>query len=146
MKNKIVWLFSLLIVASLVLAACGGGATPDEPAAEQPVAEEPVVEEPSSGGVQIPEAVEGKVFSQFSASLRRATNTTGFKDFDVPGAVDAGRHVEDVSDSDPCIRGASQLRDIGFDALIDLDLPPTLKDADDGGDQHLGHRPVDGSA
>ena len=60
MKNKIVWLFSLLIVASLVLAACGGGATPDEPAAEQPVAEEPVVEEPSSGGVQIPEAVEGK--------------------------------------------------------------------------------------
>ena len=65
MKNKIVWLFSLLIVASLVLAACGGGAAPAEPAAEEPAAEEPAVEEPAAeepaaGGLQIPEAVEGK--------------------------------------------------------------------------------------
>jgi basic membrane protein A len=57
MKNKIVWLFSLLIVASLALAACGGGSAP---AAEEPAAEEPAAEEPAAGGLQIPEAIEGK--------------------------------------------------------------------------------------
>jgi len=72
MKNKIVWLFSLLIVASLVLAACGGGGAPEEPAVEEPAAEEPAAEEPAaeepaaeepaeepSTGFQIPEIEEG---------------------------------------------------------------------------------------
>ena len=44
MKNKrlLTILFSLLIVASLVLSACAS----DEPVAEEPAAEEPAVEEP----------------------------------------------------------------------------------------------------
>ena len=47
MKNK---LFVLLVVLMLVLSACGGGTTPEAPAATEPAsATEPaVVEEPAS--------------------------------------------------------------------------------------------------
>jgi len=47
--RKIFALLSLLIVASMVLAACGGAAPAEEPAApaEEPAAEEPAAEEPA---------------------------------------------------------------------------------------------------
>lgn len=49
MKRRTIFLFiSLLIVASLVLAACGGATPePEEPAVEEPAVEEPVAEEPA---------------------------------------------------------------------------------------------------
>lgn len=53
MKKKVLWLVSVLIVASFVLAACGGAA-PEAPAAEEP-AEEPA----SEGAYQIPAIEEG---------------------------------------------------------------------------------------
>jgi len=49
--RKIFALLSLLIVASMVLAACGGAAPAEEPAApavEEPAAEEPAAEEPAA--------------------------------------------------------------------------------------------------
>ncbi|MBI3158469.1 MAG: extracellular solute-binding protein [Chloroflexi bacterium] len=49
MKNKLFGLLALLVVASLVLAACGPTATPsEEPAGEEPAAEEPPAEEPAA--------------------------------------------------------------------------------------------------
>ncbi|MBN1263944.1 MAG: ABC transporter substrate-binding protein [Anaerolineales bacterium] len=52
MKRHTLWIFlSLLLVASMALAACGGAATEapaEEPAAEEPAAEEPVAEEPAA--------------------------------------------------------------------------------------------------
>ena len=50
--KKLLYLLSLLIIASMVLAACGGAATEapaaEEPAAEEPAAEEPAAEEPAA--------------------------------------------------------------------------------------------------
>ncbi len=49
MKRRSLFLFlSLLIVASMVLAACGGAAPTEQPAAEEPAAEEPAAEEPAA--------------------------------------------------------------------------------------------------
>lgn len=53
MRSKLWIVLSLLLIATLVLAACGGGspaAQPpaDEPAAEEPAAEEPAAEEPAA--------------------------------------------------------------------------------------------------
>ena len=46
MKNKLFILLSLLVLASLALAACGGGAATEAPAPEEPAA--PPVEEPAA--------------------------------------------------------------------------------------------------
>jgi multiple sugar transport system substrate-binding protein len=46
MRNKILFLISLLVVASMVLAACAPAATPTEAPAEEPAVEEPA-EEPA---------------------------------------------------------------------------------------------------
>ncbi|MBI9051691.1 MAG: hypothetical protein JEZ00_19865 [Anaerolineaceae bacterium] len=40
MKNKVLFIASLLLIASMLLSACGGNAAPAAPAAEEPVAEE----------------------------------------------------------------------------------------------------------
>jgi len=68
-KNKLYWLFSLLIITALFLTACGGAEEPamveepaaeEEMAAEEPAVEEPVAEEPAeSGGLQIPSVEDG---------------------------------------------------------------------------------------
>jgi putative multiple sugar transport system substrate-binding protein len=54
MSKKIWILISMLLIATMVLAACGGTATeaPAEPAAEEPTAA-PVVEEMTGGSVGI---------------------------------------------------------------------------------------------
>ncbi len=46
MKNKVFWLFSILLIAAMLLTAC----TPAEeaPVVEEPAAEEPVAEEPAA--------------------------------------------------------------------------------------------------
>jgi basic membrane protein A len=48
--KKLHFILALLIVASMVLAACGGRATPatEPPAAEQPAAEQPTAEQPAA--------------------------------------------------------------------------------------------------
>jgi peptide/nickel transport system substrate-binding protein len=51
LRNRLYVLFGLLVIASMVLAACGGAATPaaEEPAAEQPAGEQPAAtEEPAA--------------------------------------------------------------------------------------------------
>ena len=54
MQNKnLVWIMTMLLVAAIVLAACGSAATEEptvveEPVAEKPAAEEPVAEEPAA--------------------------------------------------------------------------------------------------
>jgi general L-amino acid transport system substrate-binding protein len=50
MFRKLFPVFIMLVVLSMLLVACGGGAetAPAEPAAEEPVAEEPAVEEPTA--------------------------------------------------------------------------------------------------
>jgi peptide/nickel transport system substrate-binding protein len=51
MRSKLFFMLSLLIVASMVLAACAPSAAPEEPAApaaEEPAAEEPAAEEPTA--------------------------------------------------------------------------------------------------
>lgn len=67
MQSKTLWfLFTLLAIAAMVLAACQPAAPTEapveEPAAEEPAVEEPVVEEPAEevGGLQIPAIEEGK--------------------------------------------------------------------------------------
>lgn len=62
MQSKTLWfLFTLLAIAAMVLAACQPAA-PTEAPVEEPVVEEPVVEEPAEevGGLQIPAIEEGK--------------------------------------------------------------------------------------
>ncbi|MCI0519738.1 MAG: extracellular solute-binding protein [Chloroflexi bacterium] len=61
--NKKIWsLFSLLLVAAMLLSACGAKATPapevEAPAAEAPAAEAPAAEEPAA---EAPAALKGKV-------------------------------------------------------------------------------------
>jgi arabinogalactan oligomer/maltooligosaccharide transport system substrate-binding protein len=46
MLKKFWTLFSLLLIAAMLLAACGGSEATEAPVAEEPVAEEPVAEEP----------------------------------------------------------------------------------------------------
>lgn len=62
MKKNPLWkLLALLLLASFVVVACGGGApAAEEPAAEEPAAEAPAAEEESVGGFQIPAIEEGK--------------------------------------------------------------------------------------
>ncbi|MCF6277421.1 MAG: BMP family ABC transporter substrate-binding protein [Anaerolineales bacterium] len=59
MKNKVLWLVSVILVAAFVLTACGSGgdtpAEPEAPAAEEPAAPEAVQE----GAYQIPTIVDG---------------------------------------------------------------------------------------
>ncbi len=52
MSKKLLALLSILTVASLALAACGGGSAPaaEAPAAEAPAAEAPAAEAPAAGG------------------------------------------------------------------------------------------------
>jgi len=68
MKNKVVWLFSMLIIVAMVLSACAPAAPEapaEEPAEEEEMAEEPAeaeeAEEPAeTGGLMIPDVEEGK--------------------------------------------------------------------------------------
>ena len=55
MSKKLSLLLGILIIASLVLAACGPTETPvvEEPVVEEPVVEEPVVEEPAFLACQV---------------------------------------------------------------------------------------------
>ena len=48
--KKLYWLLATLMIASLVLTACGGSEAPaaEEPMAEEPAAEESVAEEPAA--------------------------------------------------------------------------------------------------
>jgi peptide/nickel transport system substrate-binding protein len=68
--KKLFVLFSLLIVAVMVLAACGTPAT-EEPMAEEPMAEEPMAEEPEAedtgAGIVAEEATPTAVVLETSA-------------------------------------------------------------------------------
>ena len=49
MLQKRYWhIFSILVLAALIMSACGGAAPVNEPAAEEPAAEEPTAEEPAA--------------------------------------------------------------------------------------------------
>ena len=50
--KKFLWILALLVIASMVLTACGGA---EEPAAEEPAVEEPAVEEPAVEEPEEPE-------------------------------------------------------------------------------------------
>ena len=63
--KKLFLLFSLMLIAVLVLTACGG-APAEEPVAEEPVAEEPAEEE-SSAGIVAEEATPTVVVLETSA-------------------------------------------------------------------------------
>jgi multiple sugar transport system substrate-binding protein len=54
--KKLLYVLSLLIIASMVLSACGGGATPEAPATEEPAA--PATEEPAAPATEEPAATE----------------------------------------------------------------------------------------
>ncbi len=56
LKNRLMFVFGLLLIASMVLAACGPAATPAAPA-EEPAApvEEPAAEEPTAEPTAVPE-------------------------------------------------------------------------------------------
>ncbi len=74
MKRRTIFLFiSLLIVASLALAACGGATPePEEPAVEEPAVEEPVAEEPAVEEPAEPALLWSKELRQaFAAALDR---------------------------------------------------------------------------
>jgi len=49
-------LFISMVLILVLMTACGGGNTVEEPAVDEPVVEEPVDE----GGLKIPDIVEGK--------------------------------------------------------------------------------------
>lgn len=59
LKNRLMFVFGLLLIASMVLAACGPAATPAAPA-EEPAApvEEPAAEEPTAEPTAVPEPTE----------------------------------------------------------------------------------------
>ncbi len=66
MSRSILWrVATILVIAAMVLVACGGGQpaveepAAEEPAAEEPAAEEPAAEEPAVGGFEIPAVEEG---------------------------------------------------------------------------------------
>ncbi len=65
MSRSTLWrVITILIIATMALAACGGQPAAEEPAAEEPMAEEPAAEEPAaeepaSGGFEIPAVEEG---------------------------------------------------------------------------------------
>ena len=59
MFRKLFPVFIMLVVLSMLLVACGGGAetAPAEPATEEPAAEEPVAEEPATEEPAVEEPV-----------------------------------------------------------------------------------------
>jgi ribose transport system substrate-binding protein len=67
-KKRLYLIFSLLIMASMILAACGGAAAPAEevgeeaPAGEEEMAEEEMAEEPANPGLQMESAAVAQQF------------------------------------------------------------------------------------
>ncbi|MEJ2305514.1 MAG: hypothetical protein P8Y14_28680, partial [Anaerolineales bacterium] len=54
MQRKANILFATLLIASLVLAACGGNSTPtQQPATEQPAGGQPATAEPTEGAMML---------------------------------------------------------------------------------------------
>jgi multiple sugar transport system substrate-binding protein len=51
--KKLLYVLSLLIIASMILAACGGGATTASPAPEVPATEDPAVEPPPAASEKV---------------------------------------------------------------------------------------------
>ena len=83
MRKSIWLLFSLLLVASMVLTACGGGAEPpaaEEPAVEEPATEEPVAEEPATEEPVAEEPCTVFFFAPQELSGSGATVGNNFKD------------------------------------------------------------------
>jgi multiple sugar transport system substrate-binding protein len=80
MRNKLIALFSLLLIASLVLVACTPAApateapAAEEPAVEEPAAEEPAVEEPTAVPAPEEPAMEEKVQIRWFVGLGTGTN------------------------------------------------------------------------
>ena len=69
-KNTLYLLFSIFIILSFALTACGGGAeTPaaEEPAAEEPAAEEPAAEEPAAEEPEAEEPAEEEMEEEMPA-------------------------------------------------------------------------------
>ncbi|KAA3646702.1 MAG: extracellular solute-binding protein [Chloroflexi bacterium] len=59
-KNIWIYAIALVVVMSMVLAACGGGAATEAPSAEEPAGEEPAAEEPAGEEPSGEEAMEEK--------------------------------------------------------------------------------------
>src|SRR3989304_3330011 len=93
MMKKFSLFLGLVVMLSLVLAACGPAATlepaVEEPAAEEPAAEEPAAEEPAAepfrGAVVMPSAINDLAFSQsmYDALLRVQTEMGGEGNFEI---------------------------------------------------------------
>lgn len=72
--KKLLWIISIIIIASFVLAACAPAA--EEPAAEEPAAEEPAAEEPAAEEPAAEELAEGEtitvLFPKHEADVKNA--------------------------------------------------------------------------
>jgi alpha-glucoside transport system substrate-binding protein len=124
--KKVFWqIFALLVVTSMLLAACGGGAATEAPAAtEEPAAatEAPVVEEPASGD---PEALpQGQELANAYAGMYDGTIVTmagPFTDADAVIFENSIKEFEEATGIDIQYEGSKE-----FEASITIRL--------DGGD------------
>ncbi len=77
MRRSLFAILALLLVAAMVISACGGGAAPAAPAAEEAAAEEPVAEEPAAEEPAAEEpAAEEPAAEEAAADASAATTET----------------------------------------------------------------------
>jgi spermidine/putrescine-binding protein len=124
MKRNLLWVVLLLAVAALLVAACGGGPTVEEPveepAAEEPAAEEPMAEEPVA---EEPEAEEMELAAELSVF-----NWDDYIDEDVVAAYEEEFGVNIIYDtfaSNEDLLAKLQAGATGYDVIFPSDYMVT---------------------
>jgi rhodanese-related sulfurtransferase len=135
MSKKSQFLFALLIVLSMILAACGAPAAPAVEATQAPAVEEPApvaTEAPAPVATEAPAAVEEPAevdFAQVLTAVIAATDPAKGN-----GAVSAAKLTEELADQPPFlldVREPAEIEEIGYiEGAVNIPVRELMKNLD----------------